>query len=138
MFEARFSHAGLFKKVIDAIGELINQANFSCTRGGMECQSMDQSHTAMVSLLLRADRFDHYRCNRNLTLGIDIGSLAKILRSVANDDSVTIKAEHGGDSVEFAFENNSMTTAPFHVYVTKSLHRRTRHNVTVFFKIVEH
>lgn len=34
---------------------------------------MDNSHVALVSLLLRADGFDKYRCDRNVTMGMNLG-----------------------------------------------------------------
>ncbi|CAN7096921.1 unnamed protein product, partial [Brassica rapa subsp. narinosa] len=30
---------------------------------------MDSSHVALVSLLLRSEGFEHYRCDRNLSMG---------------------------------------------------------------------
>jgi proliferating cell nuclear antigen len=75
---------------------------------------MDSSHVALVSLLLRSDGFEHYRCDRNLTLGINLGSMAKILKCAGNDDVLTLKAEDEGDTLTFMFESPS--TAPF-IYV---------------------
>lgn len=108
MFEAQLSHASLLKKIIDSIKDLVDQANFDCTAAGMQVQAMDNNHTSLVTLLLRADGFDNYTCHRNLTLGINIASLVKILKNVSNDDKVTIKAEDSGDTVTFLFENDSM------------------------------
>jgi len=105
MFEAQLPHAGLLKKIIDSIKDLVDQANFDCTSAGIQLQAMDQNHTSLVTLLLRADGFDHYTCHRNITLGINIASITKILKSVSNDDKVTIKAEDNGDTVTFLFES---------------------------------
>jgi proliferating cell nuclear antigen len=69
---------------------------------------MDQNHTALVTMLLRADGFENYVCHRNITLGINIASITKILKCVSNDDKVTIKAEDNGDTVTFLFESESM------------------------------
>lgn len=52
---------------------------------------MDSSHVALVSMLLRNDGFEHYRCDRNLSLGINLASMAKILKCAGNDDIVTLK-----------------------------------------------
>lgn len=105
MFEARLPHAALLKKIIDSIKDLVDQANFDCTSAGIQLQAMDQNHTALVTLLLRADGFDHYTCHRNMTLGLNVASITKILKCVSNDDSVTIRAEDSADTVTFLFEN---------------------------------
>lgn len=105
MFEAQLPQAGLLKKIIDSIKDLVDQANFDCSSAGIQLQAMDQNHTSLVTLLLRSDGFEHYTCHRNITLGINIASITKILKSVANDDKVTIKAEDNGDTVTFLFES---------------------------------
>jgi len=59
----------------------------------------------LVSMLLRSDGFEHFRCDRNLSLGINMSSMAKILKCAGNDDTLTLKAEDSGDNVTFMFES---------------------------------
>lgn len=124
MFEAQLLHASLLKKIIDSIKDLVDQANFDCTSAGIQLQAMDQNHTALVTLLLRADGFEHYTCHRNITLGINIASITKILKCVANDDRVTIKAEDNADTVTFLFESESMSFIYLFIYLEKTFLKR--------------
>jgi len=39
---------------------------------------MDSSHVSLVSLILRSEGFAPFRCDRSLTLGINIASMAKV------------------------------------------------------------
>jgi len=105
MFEARLNQAGLLKRILDSIKDLVTDANFDCSATGISLQAMDSAHVSLVSLLLRADGFEHYRCDRSLSLGINLGSMAKILKCASNDDIVTLKADDNGDSVTFMFES---------------------------------
>eukprot|EP01111_Echinosteliopsis_oligospora_P001820 TRINITY_DN1266_c0_g1_i1.p1 TRINITY_DN1266_c0_g1~~TRINITY_DN1266_c0_g1_i1.p1 ORF type:complete len:271 (-),score=63.02 TRINITY_DN1266_c0_g1_i1:159-941(-) len=105
MFEARLQQAGILKKILESVKDLVETANFDCSPAGISLQAMDSSHVSLVSLLLRADGFEHYRCDRNLSLGINIGSMTKILKCATNDDSVTIKADDNGDNITFLFES---------------------------------
>ena len=41
---------------------------------------MDTSHVSLVSVDLKADGFDKYRCDRNLSMGMNLTSMGKILR----------------------------------------------------------
>ncbi|GMN41367.1 hypothetical protein TIFTF001_010585 [Ficus carica] len=66
---------------------------------------MDSSHVALVALLLRSEGFEHYRCDRNLSLGMNLNNMAKMLKCAGNDDIVTIKAADSADSVTFMFES---------------------------------
>jgi proliferating cell nuclear antigen len=43
-------------------------------------QAMDTSHVCLVAFLLRADGFEHYRCDRALTLGLHLANFSKILK----------------------------------------------------------
>ena len=67
---------------------------------------MDNSHVSLVSLNLRAEGFENYRCDRNMSMGMNLASLAKILKCSNNDDIVTIKAQDSADIVTFVFESN--------------------------------
>lgn len=73
MFEARLVQSSILKKVLEAIKELLNEATFDCSESGIQLQAMDNSHVSLVSLNLRSDGFDKYRCDRNLSMGINLG-----------------------------------------------------------------
>ena len=55
--------------MVEAIKDLIDDANFDCNSTGFSLQAMDPSHVSLVSLNLRADCFEHYRCDRNVSMG---------------------------------------------------------------------
>ncbi|KAL7253320.1 hypothetical protein ACSBR1_007784 [Camellia fascicularis] len=105
MFELRLVQGSLLKKVLEAIKDLVNDANFDCSATGFSLQAMDSSHVALVSLLLRSEGFEHYRCDRNLSMGMSLANMAKMLKCAGNDDIITIKADDGSDSVTFMFES---------------------------------
>ncbi|KAJ3637643.1 hypothetical protein MTP99_001084 [Tenebrio molitor] len=104
MFEARLVSSGTFKKILDAIKDLLNEASFDCSESGIQLQAMDNSHVSLVSLMLRSDGFDKYRCDRSLTMGMNLANMAKIFKCANNDDTVTIKAQDDADIVTFMFE----------------------------------
>lgn len=56
-------------QVVEAIKDLIEDANFDCNNSGFSLQAMDSSHVSLVALSLRADGFEHYRCDRNVSMG---------------------------------------------------------------------
>jgi proliferating cell nuclear antigen len=106
VLEARLEQADLFKKVVDSINGLVTDCNFDCNDSGVALQAMDNSHVALVSMMLKAEAFSPYRCDRNLALGINIVSLTKVLRAAQASDILTIKAEDGPDVVDLTFESS--------------------------------
>lgn len=107
MFEARLNNATILKKILDAIKDLLNEGTFDCSDSGIQLQAMDNAHVSLVSLTLRSQGFDKFRCDRNLSMGMNLGSMAKILKCSNNDDTVTIKAQDNADTVTFMFESQN-------------------------------
>ena len=67
---------------------------------------MDNSHVALVSMMLKAEAFSPFRCDRNIALGINLTSLTKVLRAAQSNDILTVKAEDGPDVVNLVFESS--------------------------------
>ena len=122
MLEARLEQANLLKKVctslvrfeicpnsfvqvVEAIKDLVQDCNFDCNDSGIALQAMDNSHVALVSMMLKAESFSPFRCDRNIALGINLTSLTKVLRCAQNEDILTLKAEDAPDVVNLVFES---------------------------------
>lgn len=67
---------------------------------------MDSSHVSLVALKLNAEGFDRFRCDKKTALGLNLGSLSKVLKCAGNDDVITIKCEDGGDDLNLMFESS--------------------------------
>ncbi|KAF5804600.1 putative proliferating cell nuclear antigen, PCNA [Helianthus annuus] len=105
MLELRLVQGSLLKKVMESLKDLVTDANFDCSATGFSLQAMDSSHVALVSLLLRSEGFEHYRCDRNLSMGMNLNNMSKMLKCAGNDDIITLKADDGSDTVTFMFES---------------------------------
>jgi len=112
-FEAHLQQAVLLKKVVDAIKDLCKDVNFDCSEKGLQVQSMDSSHVALVSLLLRESAFADYKCERPMSLGMNVESLSKILKMCGASDSMKLKWQTGGDTVNFQCEGSDDRIADF-------------------------
>jgi len=107
MFEAKLLEGGILKRVLDAVKDLLNEATFDCSESGMQLQAMDNSHVSLVSLNLNSDGFEQYRCDRSVSLGMNLTSLAKILKCAGNNYILTLKAQDNPDTVTFVFESKN-------------------------------
>ncbi|XP_029670160.1 proliferating cell nuclear antigen [Formica exsecta] len=105
MFEARLVQSAILKKVLDAVKDLLTEATFECSDSGIQLQAMDNAHVSLVSLNLRSDGFDKYRCDRNLSMGMSINCMSKILRCAGVEDTVTLRAWDNPESIVFIFES---------------------------------
>jgi hypothetical protein len=71
MFEARLIQGSILKKLLEAVKDLVTDANIDCSAEGVAIQAMDSSHVSLVAIALREDGFDHFRCDRNISLGFN-------------------------------------------------------------------
>ncbi|CAB9499252.1 Proliferating cell nuclear antigen [Seminavis robusta] len=110
MFEARLANGKTLKDIIESIKDLVNDANLDCSEEGISIQCMDSSHVSLVSISLAANAFDHYRCDRPLSLGLNSANMAKIFKMMGKDDSVVLKAEDEPDNLTMMFENDKTDT----------------------------
>jgi len=73
MFEATLVKGVLFKKIVEAIKDLVSDGIFEVNEAGIHLQAMDSSHVALVSLSLPSDMFAHFRCDRTVRRGAEGG-----------------------------------------------------------------
>ena len=77
MFEARLVQGNLLKKLLESIKDLVTDANFDCTSTGIGLQAMDSSHVSLVSLKLDSDGFEHFRCDRSFSMGMNLANMVR-------------------------------------------------------------
>ena len=79
MFQAKLTEGILLKKLIESIKDLVTDINLEITATGISLQAMDSSHVALVTLNLSSEGFEEYRCDKQMTLGISVQNLSKIM-----------------------------------------------------------
>lgn len=105
MLEAKFTEAGLFKRIIDSFRDCVQLINFNCSEKGIAAQAVDDSRVLLVSLSINVEAFEEFRADRNVVLGCDLTNLSKILRCGNNSDNLTLIAEDSPDSILILFED---------------------------------
>jgi len=105
MFECTLASGELFKKIVSALSELVEQGNFQVDANMISFQGMDSSHVSLVSMQLTESGFENYRCDSDQCLGIQFAALSKILKCMTPKDSLSIQAQSDGDVVNFIFES---------------------------------
>lgn len=108
MFDCKLVEGACLKKLIESMKDLFSDVNFDATESGMSCQAIDSSHVCLCSVLLRKELFQDYRCDRNICMGMNTGTLSKILKCAGNDETIVIQAQEDHlDCVTFIFEKQN-------------------------------
>jgi len=105
VLEACLKNGEVLRKIISAISEIVTDANFDCREQGMSLQAMDSSHVSLVSMLLRAEGFEPWKCENSVQIGIHMEHLTKLLKCMTNKDSVEINYKDDGEDVDFVFKS---------------------------------
>ena len=95
-----------FMQVCDGLDDAVvgDIATRDCSEKGLQVQSTDSSHVALVSLLLRESVFSDFKCERPTPLGMSVDSLAKTLKMSGPNDSLKLRWRAGADIVSFQCE----------------------------------
>lgn len=122
MFEARLPDGNIFKNVVEAIKDLLQDTNIDCTEEDLSIQAMDSAHVSLVAVNLNTAAFEHYRCDRTMSLGMNTSNVSKIFKMMGKSDSLVLKAEDNADNLTIMFESDAANTiADFGMYSIVSL-----------------
>jgi len=70
--QAILKQGRIFKEIIEAMKDLVTDANLECGEDGLKLQAMDSSHVSLISLAMTKEGFDEFRCDRSLFLGLNL------------------------------------------------------------------
>lgn len=90
LFEIRTVQAGAFRTLIEALKEILTEANLEFDQTGIKVMSVDETHTVLVYLRLYNDRFENYFCPVKYILGVNMIYFFKLIKTMGNNDSLTL------------------------------------------------
>jgi proliferating cell nuclear antigen len=105
--EGCLKNGDVLTKIIVAISDLVVDVNFDFDHVGMAVQAMDSSHVSLVSMLLRAEGFEGWKCHDSIQLGIHLDSLMKLLRCMHTKDSVELSYTEHSSELDFIFKSEN-------------------------------
>ena len=98
LLEVKTVQTSAFRVLIEALKEILTDANFEFSESGLKVIAMDSSHTVLVHLKLEANNFEHYFCENKLLLGINMINMFKLIKTMGNNDMLTLYVEENNES----------------------------------------
>jgi proliferating cell nuclear antigen len=90
LFEIKTVQSGAFRTLIEALKEILTEANLEFDSQGIKIMAVDETHTVLVYLRLHSDRFETYYCPAKHVLGVNMIYFFKLIKTMANNDSLTM------------------------------------------------
>ncbi|KAE8673687.1 hypothetical protein F3Y22_tig00111779pilonHSYRG00347 [Hibiscus syriacus] len=107
MLEFRLVHGSLLKKVVKAIKGFVDDALFFFTADGVSLHLVEPTKVVVLYLFLSPQSFDHYHCDDDIILGINLKTLYKKLKRCSEGNTLTITAKHDEDVITFTYHRPS-------------------------------
>jgi proliferating cell nuclear antigen len=96
--------AAAVKSVFEVLKDIINDVNVYFTSKGVHILTLDTARVTLVHMTLGAENFEEYECTTDIAAGLNMGNIYKLLKSVTNQDTLTLKVE-GRDVMDVLIEN---------------------------------
>jgi proliferating cell nuclear antigen len=117
VLELKTTQSSIFKILIEALKEVVVEANLIFTSEKMKIAKTNVTETVLINVELKAENFAEsgfYKYNHNqeqLVVGINIMNLFKLLKTLNNDDILTFYIDDENMGVlNIRLENNSKAT----------------------------
>lgn len=91
--ELKTVQASVIRILIEALKEILPDANIEFNSKGLKVITMDSSHTVLVHLRLNGSQFEHYFCPEKVVVGINMLNLFKLIKTMNNSDMLTLFIE---------------------------------------------
>lgn len=88
MFRIVLSDARAWRKLLDAISTLVEEATFDVKPEGMYLRAMDPSHVAMVDFEYQKDAFQEFECAGTTKICVSLGEMLKLLKRVGSGETL--------------------------------------------------
>lgn len=123
IIEIKTIQSSAFRILTEALKEILTDANFEFDEKGIKIMAMDSSHTVLVHLKLNAENFEYYECKNKRILGINMLNLFKLIKTMGNNDALTLYLEEGNESkLGIKIENSEKNTVTKYMLNLMDLH----------------
>lgn len=89
LMELKTVQTNAIKVLVEALKEILTDANIEFNETGLKVVAMDSSKTILVHLKLNSDKFDKYLCKKKIIVGVSMLNLFKLIKTANNSDTLT-------------------------------------------------
>ena len=79
--EIKTVQSSAFRILIEALKEILTDANLEFDETGMKIMAMDSTHTVLVHLKLNSEDFEHYHCSKKIIVGVNMLNFFKLIKT---------------------------------------------------------
>jgi len=111
------------KRLLDGISDIVKKIEIKATpEEGVQIQVIDNLQVSILNVFLKKTAFDNFRCDRRISLGVDLVPFVKILRNIpvtssshmllsANDEATKMQIVWEEEGKKHMYSINLLTIA---------------------------
>ena len=104
MFNAKLE-ARLWRDIVNTVSSIIEEAPFEVKEQGIYMRAMDPSHISMLDIEIPKEMFDEFSIDKEISLGIDMDEMRKIMYRAKPSDILVMNAEESKIHMTFIGES---------------------------------
>jgi len=104
MFNAKLE-ARLWRDIVNTVSSIIEEAPFEVKEQGIYMRAMDPSHISMLDIEIPKEMFDEFSIDKEISLGIDMDEMRKIMYRAKPSDILVVNAEESKIHMTFIGES---------------------------------
>lgn len=89
-FQVTFENGMVFKQMIEVCKDIVQDVSIYFSRQGIELNSMDMAHVALVQLFISKKMFSYYALTRDTKISVSLKHLSSILKSMKEKYELTL------------------------------------------------
>tara|TARA_A100001037_G_scaffold220149_1_gene197959 strand:- start:7577 stop:8377 length:801 start_codon:yes stop_codon:yes gene_type:complete len=82
--------AGAFRILIEALKEILTEANFIFDPTGIKLMAMDSTRTILIHMKLDSNNFEEFHCPVKTTVGVNMLNFFKLIKTMGNSETLTL------------------------------------------------
>jgi len=99
--------AGAFRILIEALKEILTEANFVFDNSGVKLIAMDSTRTILIHMKLEGVNFEHFHCPEKLIVGVNMLNFFKLIKTMGNSETLTLFIENNNENKLGILINNT-------------------------------
>lgn len=86
--------ASSFKTIFEVLKDVLNDVNVIFNREGIRILTLDTARAALIDLTLNADNFEEYSCDDEISAGVNMANMFKLLKTIGNNDTLEVRVNN--------------------------------------------
>jgi proliferating cell nuclear antigen len=98
LLKIQTKQTGAFRILIEALKEILTEANFIFDETGIKLMAMDSNKSILIHMKLSSANFEYYNCLKKVVVGVNMLNMFKLIKTMTNSEVLTLFIEKNNEN----------------------------------------